>query len=98
MSIEETAQPVVPAELREAALKRLKKRQEFHAHVLVFSLVNSVFVLMWALTTPDIFFWPVLPLAFWGIGLVMNAWDVYRAGQFSEEQVRSEIERLQRQR
>jgi len=96
MSVDESRKADVSAELREEALKRLKKRQDFHAHALVFTLVNTVLVVIWAVTTRDIFFWPVFPIAFWGIGLVMNAWDVYHAGQFSEEQVSSEIERLRR--
>ena len=45
---------------------------------------------------PDGFFWPVFPLVGWGIGVVMNAWDVYRPEEFTEEQVRREVERLQR--
>jgi len=23
------------------------------------------------------FFWPMFPIAFWSIGMIMNAWDVY---------------------
>jgi hypothetical protein len=41
------------------------------------------------------FFWPVFPIVGWGIGVVMNAWDVYRNDEFDEEQIRREIERLQ---
>jgi hypothetical protein len=96
MSVDETRKADPSAGLREEALKRLKKRQDFHAHARVFTLVNAALVIIWAVTTPDIFFWPIFPIAFWGIGLVMNAWDVYHAGQFSEEQVSSEIERLRR--
>ncbi|HSP39305.1 MAG TPA: 2TM domain-containing protein [Frankiaceae bacterium] len=46
-------------------------------------------------TSPHGFFWPVFLIAFWGVGLVMNAWDVHRPDPFSEEQVRAEIGRLQ---
>jgi hypothetical protein len=85
-------------DLRQNALRRLKKRQDFHAHVLVYVLVNGFSVIIWVLTSPGGFFWPVFLMAFWGIGLVMNAWDVYRKGRFSEQQVQAEIDRLQRQR
>lgn len=81
--------------LRERALKRLKKRRDFHAHVLVYLLVNSGLVLVWALGDRHGFFWPVFVLAFWGVGLVMNAWDVYRPEEFTEEQIQREVERLQ---
>ena len=42
------------------------------------------------------FFWPVFPIVGWGIGVVMNAWDVYRNDEFDETQIRREMDRLQR--
>jgi hypothetical protein len=81
--------------LRDRAIKRLKKRRDFSAHVLVYVLVNAFVVAIWALTNPDGFFWPILPMAGWGIGVVMNAWDVFLNDEFDEEQIRREMERLQ---
>lgn len=46
------------------------------------------------MTDPDGFFWSVFPIVGWGIGVVLNAWDVYRNDEFDEEQIRREIERL----
>jgi hypothetical protein len=84
--------------LREKAIKQLKKRRDLRGHLLVYVLVNTVLVVVWALTNPDGFFWPVFPIAFWGIGVVMNAWDVYRGEEFSEPQIRREMERFQGRR
>jgi hypothetical protein len=81
--------------LRDRAIKRLKKRRDFSAHVLVYVLVNAFVVAIWALTNPDGFFWPIFPMAGWGIGVVMNAWDVFLNDEFDEEQIRREMERLQ---
>lgn len=81
--------------LRDRAIKRLKKRRDFSAHLLVYVLVNAFVVAIWALTNPDGFFWPIFLLAGWGIGLVMNAWDVFWNDEFDEEQIRREMERLQ---
>ena len=39
--------------LRDRAIKRLKKRRDFFAHLLVDFLVNAFFVAIWALTNPD---------------------------------------------
>jgi hypothetical protein len=82
---------------RERAIKRLKRRRDFYGHLLVYFLVNTFLVLIWALTDVNGFFWPVFPIVGWGIGVVMNAWDVFRNEEFGEEQIRREVERLQRQ-
>jgi hypothetical protein len=81
-------------ELRERAIRRLKKRRDFRAHVLVYTLVNAFLVVIWAVTTPGGFFWPIFPLVGWGIGLVMNGWDVYFSDDFSEEDIEKEVEHL----
>jgi hypothetical protein len=83
------------SELRERAIKRLKKRRDFHAHLLIYFLVNAFFVVIWALTMPGGFFWPVFPIVGWGIGVVMNAYDVYFTEDFSEDQISEEIRHLQ---
>lgn len=80
--------------LRERAIKRLKKRQDFHGHLLIYALVNSFFVVIWAVVNHHVFFWPVFPMVGWGIGVVMNAWDVYRDDELDEARIREEIERL----
>jgi hypothetical protein len=92
MAIDESSRQDV---LRERAIKRLKKRRDFSGHLLVYVLVNTFLVVIWAMTDPDGFFWPVFPIVGWGIGVVLNAWDVYRNDEFDEEQIRREIERLQ---
>ena len=90
MSIEQTHD----LELRERALKRLKKRRDFHGHVLIYVLVNTFFVVIWAVTSPDGFFWPIFPIVGWGIGLVANAWDVYFAGEITDDQIDREVQHL----
>ena len=85
-------------ERREQAIERLKKRRDFRAHLLVYTMVNSFFVVIWAMTMPSGFFWPIFPLVGWGIGVVMNAWDVYLAGDFREDDIHREIERMERGR
>ena len=48
------------------------------------------------MTGRDGFFWPMFPIVFWGIGVVMNAWDVYVARDFSDEQIARQMQRLRR--
>jgi 2TM domain len=83
--------------LRERAIKRLKKKRDFAGHLLVYFLVNTFIVSIWALTNVHGFFWPVFPLVGWGIGVIMNAWDVFRSEEFGEDEIRREVQRLQHQ-
>ena len=83
--------------LRERAIKQLKKRRDFWGHLLVYCLVNTFIVVIWAMTGAEGFFWPVFFIVGWGIGVVMNAWDVFlRDEEFDEQRIRREMERLQR--
>ena len=84
--------------LREAALRSLKKRRDFRTHLMTYILVNTALVAVWAITMPGGFFWPVFPLVFWGIGVALNAWDAYVAGDITEEQIEREVQRLQHRR
>lgn len=79
--------------LREAAVDSLKKKAEFRAHLLAYVLVNAFFVAVWVVTGAG-FFWPVFPIAGWGIGLVLHAWDTYRKQAPTEQDIRREMDRL----
>ena len=80
--------------VRDRAIKQLKKRRDFMTHLLVYILVNSFIVVIWAITNSGGFFWPVFPIVGWGIGLVMNAWDVWHPAEFDEEQIQREMTRI----
>ena len=82
--------------LRERAIKRLKKRHDFYGHLLIYVLFNAFIVIIWAITNNQGFFWPVFPIVGWGIGVVMNAWDVYQGDEPDEEKIRAEIEHLKK--
>jgi hypothetical protein len=87
-------QPIDQTELRDRALKHLKKRRDLFAHALIYLMVNSFLVAIWAMTSHGGFFWPIFPMVGWGIGLVMNVWDVYRGDEFDEESIKREMDRL----
>ena len=95
MVTHEPAPANLDRDLRQRAIKRLKKRRDFYNHLVAYVVVNSFLVLIWAVTSPHGYFWPAWPLAGWGIGLVLNAWDVYRNEDFEEGQIRREMQRLQ---
>jgi hypothetical protein len=88
-------EPTTEETLRTRAIAALKKRRDFRAHLLIYVLVNTALIATWAMTSRDSFFWPVFILAFWGIGVVMNAWDVYFSEDFSEDKIQRQMHRLQ---
>jgi len=94
MTIEEAMRTDVDAAVRELAVKRLKKRRDFHAHLLVYTLFNACIVGVWFAAGADGFFWPIFLIAFWGIGVVMNGWEVYRSDPFTEDEIQREIRKL----
>ena len=96
MVINESTEPDRDVAARERAVKHLKKRRDFYGHLLVYVLINGVLVVIWAMTNPNGFFWPMFPILGWGVGVVLNGWDVYRSDTFSEEQIQREIEHQHR--
>ncbi len=78
---------------REQAVDRLKKKRDFRGHLLIYILVNAFLVAIWAITSSHAFFWPVFIIGGWGIGLIMNAWDVYWRRNITEEDIRREERR-----
>ena len=80
---------------RDNAVQQLKKRRDFYGHLLIYTLVNAFLVVIWAITDPHGFFWPVFPIGIWGIGVVMNAWDVFWRPAISEEDIQHEMKREQ---
>ena len=82
--------------VRDRAIAHLKKRRDFVGHLLVYVLVNTFIVVIWAVTGANGFFWPVFPIVGWGIGVVMNAWDVYWRPGITEADIRHEMERQDR--
>jgi len=87
---------VVSESLREQAFQRVKKRRDFWPHLLVYLMVNTLVVIVWAMTDRGGFFWPIFLMAAWGIGVVMHAWDAFLGTQITEEDVDREIARMQR--
>lgn len=84
-------------DLREDALRALKKKRDFQAHLLAYVLVNAVLWGIWAVISvaSSVWFpWPLFATLGWGIGLVFHAWDVYGRDPFTEEDIEREEARL----
>jgi hypothetical protein len=83
--------------LRAQAIATLKKKADFRVHLLVYALVNGMVVAIWVMTGSG-FFWPIFPIAAWGVGLVMHAWDVFMTRPPTEIEVAREMDRLRDRR
>jgi 2TM domain len=84
-------------DVRKLALERLKKKSDFRTHLLVYVLVNAMLIGIWAATGTG-FFWPIFVILGWGIGVVLNGWDVYRRPFPTQAQIEHEIEAIERDR
>jgi hypothetical protein len=94
MAASHHAGPFDDPALRAQAVKRLEKKRDFHAHVLVYVLFNTLVWAIWSLASPHGFPWPVFLTGAWGIGVIMNAWEVYARRPFTEAEIRQEADRL----
>jgi hypothetical protein len=78
---------------REVALALLKKRRDFQNHLVAYVVVNAAVWIIWA-TTGAGYPWPAWLTGLWGIGLLLNAREVYLRKPITEADVDEEIERL----
>lgn len=84
-------------DLRELAIRELRRKREFLDHLGWFIFINAVLWVIWAVNgadTDDI--WPAWVTGIWGVFVVSQAWRVYRGpdGRPSEQQIQQEMQRL----
>ena len=78
---------------RKEAYKRIRAKRGLATHAVSYVVVNAFLLLVWWVTTPGGYFWPVWVLGGWGIGLALNAWEVLGRRPISEEDVDRELRR-----
>ena len=79
-------------EARKLARERVEARRDFATHAVAYVVVNAFLVGVWALGGGG-YFWPAWVMAGWGIGLVLNAWDVYGRRPITEADIDEEMRR-----
>ena len=82
----------VSEERREEAVKRLKAKRELRTHVVAYIVVNAMLVGIWALSGVG-HFWPIWVMLGWGVGLVLNVWEVYGNKPITDEEIERELQR-----
>ena len=83
------------SDLREQAKLRLNKRRDLAAHLVSYVVINAMLVAIWASTGRG-YFWPIWVIGGWGVGVVLNVWDVYFRRPVTEHDIQREIDRLRK--
>jgi hypothetical protein len=78
---------------RDLAIKRLKEKHDFHIDLVSYVVVNAMLILIWAFAGHG-FFWPIILIGLWGMGLVIHAYVVYGPKEPTEDQIQREMKRL----
>ena len=89
------ASPEKDADLHEEARRRVEQKRGFWVHLAIYLAINGLLVAVWAWTGAP-FFWPVIPLVLWGIGLAANAWAAFVERPITEQRIQQEIDRMRR--
>ena len=77
-------------EARRLARKRVQSKRDLSSHVVAYLVVNAFLVVVWWLSGQG-YFWPVWVMAGWGIGLVLNVWEVYGRRPITEADIDKEM-------
>lgn len=84
-------QPLDPR--RAIAVKRVEEKHALRMHAVVFVAVNTMLVVIW-LFTGNGFFWPIIPIALWGMGLLIHAYTAYFGDFYTESEIEKELAKL----
>ena len=76
-------------ERRAAPTARITDKRDFRNHALVYCAVNTLLVVIWAASGAGSF-WPIWPIAGWGIGLGLHAWRAFGQKPVSEADITEE--------
>lgn len=92
--VNEQAQMDTRSELtgREWARARVEKKHKLRADFVAYVAINTALVLAWALTGFG-YFWPAWVLGFWGVFLLLDAWNVHYRKPVTEEEIDEELRR-----
>ena len=78
--------------LREQARKRVQAKRDLATHVVAYLVINVALIVIWAFTGQG-YFWPIWVIGGWGVGLVLNIWDVLWRRPITDADVNAELSR-----
>ena len=85
------------ADLRNEAVKRLKRKRDFQGNIATYLFVNAILWAIWALTGADVHDtvpWPTWVSGIWGVILVLHGWRVYGQRTISDRDIQREMDRM----
>jgi hypothetical protein len=82
------------SDVRSVARERVQKRRDFTGHLVAYVVVNAMLVGIWAIGGRG-YFWPAWVLLGWGIGVILNAWDVYFRRPITDADIDREVRNLE---
>lgn len=81
--------------IRKQAYRRLRAKRDFFRFLLVWAAVSAIVVGVWALATPNTFFWPLFPIGGMGIAAMFMAIDAFGPGTvITEAAIDAEVRRM----
>ncbi|WP_198412158.1 2TM domain-containing protein [Mycetocola zhujimingii] len=83
-------------DIRRQARRNIVARRIFTAIVAIWVIASLAMVLIWTLTTPDGYFWPIWPILGWAVAVIVAAIAVFGGRLFAirDARVESEMARL----
>ncbi len=94
--LENLTGPELDAQLRKRVERRIRARNAFYMHLLIYLGINLFLWIIWLVEDPFEFPWPVYVSLPWGIGLAVQALTVYQHSQTAvqrrEQTIQREIE------
>ncbi|MEY2698694.1 MAG: hypothetical protein RL720_650 [Actinomycetota bacterium] len=83
-------------EFRDIAKKRLKKQAEFKQYLWIWAGVSILLTVIWFLTSPGSYFWPIWAMFGMGVAALFSGIDAYgkKPKIISESDIDAEVEKL----
>lgn len=84
-------------DLRREAVRRIKRKRDFVGHLVLYAAVNAGLWIAWAISGANRHdLWPAWVTGFWLIFLVLDAYNVFKAREISDQQIQEEMRRMKR--
>lgn len=74
-----------PAHQHHGRVTWRQANRAFIEHARAYALVNALCIVIWLMTTPGGYFWPMWVLFGWGIGLVAHAMATFNRSWTADE-------------